>query len=354
MLLNNAWVATGQQQPGGSGCVTAISHIEYYPNGEIASKDDFNGQRICYAYDGLNREISRVEGIPNTSICSEVLASNVSLPANARMTTTEWHPEWRLPTKVVAPGSITSSIYHGQPDPFNSNAVINCTSAANLPNGKSLPLLCKQVIQATLANGSADTTVPNTGTQYAYDANGKTLTAKDSLNRITGYSYYAATAFTGAAPSEVGVTKGDLQSITNPAGMVTTFDRYDRVGRLLQSTDPKGVVTQVSYGPRGWVNTVSTTAPGQSARTTTYTYDAMGQVRGVQSPDGSSVSYTYDAAHRLTRVSDARGNSVTYTLDNAGNRIGESMKDPQDVLLRVISRSFDALNRLQQVSGAVQ
>jgi hypothetical protein len=45
---------------------------------------------------------------------------------------------------------------------------------------------------------------------------------------------------------------------------------------------------------------------------------------------------------------------VTYTLDNMGNHTGEQIKDPGGVLQRAISRSFDALNRLQQVTGAAQ
>jgi YD repeat-containing protein len=155
-------------------------------------------------------------------------------------------------------------------------------------------------------------------------------------------------------PSSTGHTVGDLKSITNPAGMVTTFDLYDPVGRILQTTDPKGVVTQITYTPRGWVNTVTTTAPGLPARVSTYTYDAAGEVTGVTTPDGASVSFSYDAAHRLIGATDAKGNAVAYTLDNAGNRIAEQIKDPTGVLQRSITRSFDALNRLQQVTGAVQ
>ncbi len=58
---------------------------------------------------------------------------------------------------------------------------------------------------------------------------------------------------------------------------------------------------------------------------------------------------SYDAAHRLIGASDAKGNSVTYTLDNTGNRIGEQIKDPSGVLQLQMQRSFDALNRVQQV-----
>jgi len=45
---------------------------------------------------------------------------------------------------------------------------------------------------------------------------------------------------------------------------------------------------------------------------------------------------------------------VTYTLDNAGNKTGESLKDASGTLVRNITRVFDALGRVQQVTGAAQ
>ena len=145
---------------------------------------------------------------------------------------------------------------------------------------------------------------------------------------------------------------GDLQSIANAAGHVTQFNLYDPAGRVRRMTDPKGVVTDITFTPRGWVSTVTVTPPGGTARTTTYTYDFAGQLTGTTQPDGTTVSYTYDAAHRLTGATDSHGNSVTYTLDNAGNRTGEEVRDPGGILQRTVSRSFDALNRLQQATGA--
>jgi YD repeat-containing protein len=88
------------------------------------------------------------------------------------------------------------------------------------------------------------------------------------------------------------------------------------------------------------------------ARTTTYVYDNAGQVTGVVMPDTTTMSYSYDTAQRLKSVTDAKGNSVTYILDNAGNKISEQVKDPSGNLQRNITRVYDALNRVQQVTGA--
>jgi hypothetical protein len=50
-------------------------------------------------------------------------------------------------------------------------------------------------------------------------------------------------------------------------------------------------------------------------------------------------------------VSDQKGNRIDYVLDNAGNRIREDVKDPSGALQRQLSRSVDALGRVQQTSG---
>ena len=158
----------------------------------------------------------------------------------------------------------------------------------------------------------------------------------------------------GPTINSVGHAAGDLQTVTNAAGHATTYDSYDPAGRVRQITDPNRVVTSITYTPRGLVSTVTVTPYGGSARVTTYAYDDVGQLTGVTNPDGTSLTYTYDAAHRMTGATDTRGNTLTYTLDTVGNRIGEEVRDPGGTLRRSISRSFDALNRLQQVTGAPQ
>ncbi len=64
---------------------------------------------------------------------------------------------------------------------------------------------------------------------------------------------------------------GELRSITGPIGFVTTFNQHDPAGRAKKITDPKGIVTDVNYSPRGRVTSVASTVPDQAVRTTNYT-----------------------------------------------------------------------------------
>lgn len=261
-------------------------------------------------------------------------------------TTNQWHPTLDLKTAVAEPGLLTTYVYNGQPDPFNSNTVANCAPpTALLPDGSPIAVLCKKVEQATTdANGSLgfsaalQSTVPNRTWTWSYNAKGQILTATDPLNRTSTYSYYADTTSTHAL--------GDLQSASNPAGHTTQYPQYDGAGRLLQSIDPNGVSTTYVYDNRQRLTSVN--AGGQ---VTSFTYTLTGQINRVTRPDTSYVEYAYDAAQRLTGIADSLGNSISYTLDNAGNRTAEQVKDPAGVLKRQVSRVYDQLGRQQQVTG---
>ncbi|MGQ0710972.1 MAG: DUF6531 domain-containing protein [Rhodoferax sp.] len=320
-----------QSQPEGSGCLAASSSKTYHPDGTIATETDFNGATTAYHYDVDTK-------LP-------VKVTSASGTAQSHDTLTQWHPYWILPIRIEEPTKVITNVYNG-----DAGALCAPTEALAPKNdGTMIPIavLCTQTIQ-TKRDGMVDALAAPQVTRFTYDMAGRMLTSTDATGKITAYRYYTDTAFVGVAPNAVGHTIGDLQSVTNPAGHVTMYDLYDKAGHVLQTTDPNGVVTKWTYAPRGWVNTVTTTAPGQTPRITTYSHDAVGQLTGVTNPDKTSLTYRYDAAHRLIGISDSKGNSVSYTLDNAGNRIGERITDHNGALQRAINRSFDALSRVQE------
>lgn len=353
---------TGREQPAGSGCSASSSSETYDVNGNTASADDFDQLRTCFVNDlDRNLQVVRVEGLTTSVACSSVTGAGAALPTGSRKISTQWHPEWRLQTRVAKPQKLTTFVYHGQPDPLNGGSLASCIvgSSGPLPGGKPIAVLCKQVEQATtdadgaLAfNAAVQPGTPARIRRWTYNASGQILMETDPLNRTKTYAYYTDTAFSGTDAGATGHTIGDVRSITNAAGHVTQFTQYDKLGRIRQRVEPTGVVTDFTYAPRGWLSTITTSASGTTPRTTSYEYDAVGQQKRIALPDGTELTYSYDAAHRLVGVKDTRGNEITYFLDGAGNRIGEEIRDPSGVLRQSISRSFDILGRVQQVTGA--
>lgn len=334
-------------QPGGSGCGAASSAMSYDGNGNVASVDDFVGNRTCYGYDlSRNLETTRVEGLPQSTSCGSVIGVGSALPAGARRISTRWHPEWTFAIGQAQPGKLATYVYNGQPDPFAGGAIASCAPinpALSPPLSKPLTVVCKQVEQATSdVDGSTGFSaglqpgVPNRQSSWTYNGAGQVLAANLAGSGTTTFAY----------------NNRDLASITNAVGHVTQLSGYDFAGRATRTVLPGGAAIDTQYTARGWPQVVTVTPVGAPAQATTYSYDAVGQLKLLTLPNGSTVQYRYDPAHRLIGLTDGGGNSVDYTLDTKGNRISERRKDVDGNLARTVTRAFDALGRLESVTGA--
>ncbi|MHA6897263.1 hypothetical protein ACQUJT_24825 [Ralstonia pseudosolanacearum] len=320
-------------QPAGAGCGPATSKRTFDGDGNKISEDDFNGHRTCFTYDTARRlQITRTEGLSGGASCGGV-------PAGGRRISTAWHPDWQLPTKIAEPGRITTYVYNGQTDPFGSGA-LSCapTNATVVLNGNPIAVVCKIVEQITDdKDGSAGFgATQKSGTklrvqQWTYNKTGQVLTAEDPLGNVTTYTYYA---------------NGDLQTIKNAKGQITRFTLYTAGGLPKEVVDPNGNKTTYTYDVRSRMATSSA-----NGLTTTFDYDGVGNLMKVTRPDTSWISFEYNSAYRLTAVRDGSGNRIEYTLDAAGNRTGQSVKDPNGKLTAALAFSIDALGRVQRVTG---
>jgi YD repeat-containing protein len=282
-------------------------HYSFDANGNTATFRDANGVQTNYTYDlTRNLEISRTEAYGTTV---------------ARAITTQWHPVFRLPVRIVAPSSLAG---------INETTDFLYDAQGNL-------------LQKTVSAGGKSRQWTMT-----YSALGQLLTMdgpRIDVQDVVSHTYYDAT------DTCVGC-RGNLKSTTNALGHVTTYEGYDVDGQPTRVVDPNGVVTTMTYDSRGRLRARTVHAGSPLAETTGFAYDNVGQLVKVTMPDGSTLSYQYDAAHRLTEISDSLGNVTQYTLDAMGNRIKEDTFDPADGLRRTRRRVFDALNRLYNDIGA--
>jgi YD repeat-containing protein len=348
---------SSRSQPPGSGCDASTSAQAFDANRNPFSRDDFNGNRVCYAHDmARNLETVRVEGLALNASCAPA-ASGTPLPTGSRKISTAWHPDWRLPSVVAEPGRQTTYVYNGRPDPFASNATANCVAGSPLlADGKPLAVLCKMVEQATTdstgADGFAATPEANVSLRvqtWTYNSLGQPLThdgPRTDVADLTTFEYRTATTFSASDPDEAGYRFGDLWKTINPAGLVTEYLLYNKSGRLLQSQDSNGVISSHLYDARqrNWSSTVGT-------QTTTREYWPYGLLKKLTLPDLSWTYYEYDAAHRLFHMRDNVGNSVTYLLDELGNRKEERVKDSSNAERRYLERGIDTLGRIDRITG---
>jgi YD repeat-containing protein len=361
-ILGNTYL-TSHGQPGGPGYSASVSTSAFDSHGNRVTETDSNGNRSCSAYDiSRNLRIVTLEGLATSKSCPSDLAPSAADGMHPeRKTTTTWHPDWVLKAREAEPKKITTWVYNGQADPITATTASCVAPATTLPDGKPLAVLCTRYEQATSdATGALGLSASIAGAtrawSYTYNQYGRVLTETtpkqsptDVLSHTTTYVYYPTTSFSGS----VGHTLGDLNTVTNPLGHVTTFTAYDKAGRLLSSKDANATVTAMTYWPRGWLHTQTVTPALGSALNMTYDYWATGLIKTVTMPDSSTLNYVYDNAHRLTDVTDAAGNKVHYVLDNTGNRTSEQVSDASGQLASSISRVYDQLNRVQSTTGAL-
>lgn len=277
---------------------------DYDTHGNVSNRT-YGPLETSYAYDlSRNLETLRIEA-PNTPI--------------ARYVSTTWHSDYRLPLVISEPKRLTTFTYD--------------------PQGR----LLKRTQQATLdLSGAEGTKAVPVGQplvwEWTYNQFGNVLTerAPGSVGRATQTNVYDA--------------KGNLSSVTNALGQVTTYSDYDGNGRARCIVTPNRLATILTYTVRGMIASITRSANALN-ETTYYSYDSIGDISKITVPDGSVVSYTYDASHRLIRVSDSIGNRIEYVLDNSGNRISEKISDSDGILRRNVTRFYDSWNHLQQVIG---
>ena len=307
----------------GPACPTCGPKAETFDSasGFRTSSTDWNGNTTCFKYDAQGHELVRGEGL--TGACATDLSTWTPAGGTVeRKTTTEWHPVFRLASRVCEPKRITTLGYDDKG---------NLTSRSEQPTADE---------QGAQGCGAAPAGSARTWTyRYTYGAADPAVVIqvvvdgpRTDVADVTTYAYEEST--------------GNLLSITNALGQQTTFGSYDAHGKPLSIVDPNGVATTLVYDARQRL-----TSRSVGGELTAYEYDGVGQVTRVTLPDGSFLVYSYDAAHRRTGIADALGNRITYTLDLAGNRIREDIYDPANALAQTRSRVYSNLNRLEQEIG---
>lgn len=254
----NYQLAGKLRQPTGASGSSPIgdpfNSIQYDSASNVSRTVDRNGSDTRYSYDALGRETQRIEGYGT---------------ADAKTTTTEWHPTWNLPLKVAAPGRVDYFSYDAK-----GQVLAYSWYPTNDANGS----------QGLNAQPAGDVT----GTAWTYEASGLVATVVDRLgDTVTGQWTFAYDV------------QGNLASVTNGAGQTGYAVQYDAAGRLLEAVDVSGSRIRYVYDVRGRMTDFD-----MDGIHTRYEYDAVGQLVGIVGPYDLVTRYTYDAAHRLIQILD--------------------------------------------------
>ncbi|SDG85032.1 intein C-terminal splicing region/intein N-terminal splicing region/RHS repeat-associated core domain-containing protein [Lentzea fradiae] len=180
---------------------------------------------------------------------------------------------------------------------------------------------------------------------YAYDDRGLRVSQTDQRGKVTRYEYFPA-----GHPNS-----GLLAAVVSPEGRRSELG-YDRTGRQVTETDPRGTVrgadprdftTKTGYDEQDRV--VEVREPGKHRSSRTF-YDEVGRVEKTINPEGLEIRHRYLDNGRLDAVTDPRKTtSITYT--NAGRRAAVRVEMRGDGPDLVTSYKYNAKGLMQSTTS---
>ncbi|MFI2205980.1 LamG-like jellyroll fold domain-containing protein [Streptomyces sp. NPDC020192] len=232
---------------------------------------------------------------------------------------------------------------------------------------------------------STASTTYTTGSEAAADSGtvpaGLVLQRTTPGGGTTSYRYYAG---------------GDVAQVTSPSGLVTKYT-YDGLGRRTSETQvsgsfPNGVTTTYAYDAASHVvtetgaavkneitgtthtaqitrsydddgnllsDTEKDTTGGDTARTTTYHYDAYGLNDSTTDAEQNTTLFEHDQLGRVDGMTDPAGTHFTYTYTPRGEHATTVLNgwtgDPSGTVhdLTVVSHAYDPAGRLASTTDAM-
>lgn len=284
-----------------SNCAASNSSMAYSAQGHLTSLTREEGQVV-------QRSVDAVTGLPSSE------TAGFGTP-QAITTSYLWNTTWRKPTSIVRPGLSTAITYTTGGDP--QTITLTDTTTQTVPYSTANQQRVYTFVWG--ANGlltSRDGPLPGTADQisYTYDA------------------------------------LGNLATITDEIGLVTTINQVDAMGRPLQITEASGRVSTFSYTPRGWLDEIIVN-PGGSQRLTSFTYDETGNLTRIDAPGSRWTEYEYDNAGWLIEARSSAGGKIAYQHDLLGNVTTAEFQTTGGASQADFAYTYDELGRLRSLLG---
>ncbi|WP_198153048.1 DNRLRE domain-containing protein [Pseudofrankia sp. DC12] len=351
---------------------TGTKTFTYNDDGFLAQATDENGNTTNYQTDAhgnvLARTVVRSSDASGTWPVTDYYDYYNGPPGDPRDDLIVAHRDGRS----AAPNDNAYKTTYGY-DPFGNLVSTTSPPTAAFPGGTT---------NSSTYTAGAETAVGG-GTEPA----GLLASRTDARGKVTTYGYDS---------------KGDLRHDQDPAGLVHDYTT-DEIGRRLTSketsdTYPSGLTTTYTYTKLSQVATVtepgvtnpitatthtrvttntydtngnrtqaviSDATGGDTARTTTYTYDADDRLLSTTAASGTAAAatsaQTYDANGNLATTTDPNGTVTAYTYTPLGELATTTLKNfvddpvagtsPRDVVLE--SRAYDPAGRLASVTDAL-
>ncbi len=264
--------------------------LSYDEEGLVESAEDPMGHTVHYGYEG--KELT-----------------SVTMPGDeSPRWQFEYDPSHRLTKTIDGRGGETTNEYDGasrvvsQTDPAGRTLTFEYdgfhTRITNEATGAVVDQWFNSDNEPTSITDGYGTEDATTET-FTYDEAGHQLSETDGNGHTTTYTYNPA---------------GDRASMTDADENETNWE-YNGTHDVVSETTPNGETTTIVRDAQGDPETVSRPAPGEATQTTSYEYDAFGQLENMTDPLSRTWSFEYDPQGDRKAEIDPEGDKRTWSYD---------------------------------------
>lgn len=343
---------------------TRVSRREYNAQDYLVKEVDPLGNEARYQYDA-NNQLKRTELWENTagtltllkaidstySSTGQPLTEQVTLDSGEKVTTTWTYDQGWVQSEQTASSASTQTFRTEYTFVRDASNIPRAIASVKQRKDDGTFVTTTYTYCSAVEAAAADSTCPDISLVKSIDG------PRTDVSDITQFSYYGAASVSGCGQSTGDCHhRGDLRSVTNALSQSALMLKYDASGKPVKVQNANGVVSEMTYHPRGWLSQLAIRGDDEASTAddtiTAYQMDGRGNLTQVTTPDGNTVTMIYDARDRLTTVRDQANNELRFSLDSVGNRLSESAYDPNNSQKRVQASAFDKLDRLIELTGS--
>ncbi|WP_223789562.1 RHS repeat domain-containing protein [Marinicella meishanensis] len=275
-----------------------------------------DGNVITYAYDVLNREISRTDTMGLIQAQTHDANSNLKTltDGNGELTTYEYNALDQRTAEIKPEGRGHTYTYNVFGDMLTDTG----------PNG-TITHQMDQLGRRIDSSGPDDYFMA-----YGYDLNGNLTSQTDSRNITTSYL--------------VNALNHTYQQTQGNSGSFVINMSHDTLGNVLSHTDYRGIVTEFTYDLEN--RQTSVTRAGQLQSTTTYNQAGLPVI--VTDANGNNTVHEYNTQYHKTRTVLPESQVIVFTPNAFGDVELQNNPGPND-----ITKTYDLRRRLKtEANGA--
>ncbi|MBR9920015.1 MAG: RHS repeat protein [Bacteroidetes bacterium] len=320
--------------------------LSYNGDGMLASVTDPIGREVTFDYDPATFDLltyTDAENLETTYLYpfepgKEHLLTNITLPNGNTIDNTYEDKKLKSTMTNMAGGSQINTQVELE---LNDGVYGGTNSMLTIDDGTSTRDYFYETNGLAQLTGMGTPTNTIDAVEYG-DATNPTLPTKVVVDGVeTTYEYFPFTGNVKQIDQPEGVVHeftytslNDIATYTNPRGYTTTFN-YEAPGNLKQVVSPIGTTTMdynnygqptkvtnpenisVTFGYNAFGNQNMVTAPGGIISGATY--DGASRLMESTNPNGQTTKYDYDARDFITQTTDAMNFVTQFRYDDNGN-----------------------------------